>query len=196
MLRLNVFLFFFSFSCHKPFLRLHVKLKVFQLECVSRPLLYMLFHLCHKCKQNWIQLHTPCGEAYLQYGLHIATSRTQKNKNDTWHCQTWPLPFKLSIFYNCRQLICWGQRSLLVRHSVSPCVWMIPTLKELGLTFHFIMIINVIMVNFKAGAVWKTLHVHAILKQEQQFQLMCCNKMKTKNFATKYCIVGSMNNVI
>lgn len=51
------------------------------------------------------------------------------------------------------------------------------------------------MVNFKAGAVWKILHEHAILKQEQQFQLVCCNKMKN-NLATKYCIVGSMNNVI
>lgn len=44
---------------------------------------------------------------------------------------------------------------------------MIPTLKELGLTFHFIMIINVNMVNFKAGADWNIRHVHAIFKQEQ-----------------------------
>jgi len=73
---------------------------------------------------------------------------------------------------------------------------MIPTLKELGLTFHFIMIINVNTVHFKAGAVWKILHVHAILKQEQQFQLECCNKMK-HFLGTKYCIIGgSMNNVI
>ncbi len=106
-----------------------------------------MFHLCHKRKHTHIQLH--CGEACLHYRLHIATLRTQKNKNDAWHCQICPLSFKLSIFCNCRRLICWGQRSLLVQHSFSPCVRMIPTLKELGLTFHFIMIINVNMVNFK-----------------------------------------------
>lgn len=150
---------FFSISCHECF--------IFFLNFISswNYFSFDVFHLCHKRKHTHIQLH--CGEACLHYRLHIATLRTQKNKNDAWHCQICPLSFKLSIFCNCRRLICWGQRSLLVQHSFSPCVRMIPTLKELGLTFHFIMIINVNMVNFKAGADWNIRHVHAIFKQEQ-----------------------------
>lgn len=139
------------------FLRLHVKLKIFQLWCV--PFMPQKKTLTFSC--------TLCGEACLHYRLHIATLRTQKNKIYAWHCQTCLCHLNSPSSVTAEGLICWGQRSLLVQLSFSLSVRMIPTLKELGLTFHFIMIINVNTVNFKVGADCNILHVRAIFKQEQ-----------------------------